>query len=807
MTSQESGVGNPELRRPPLPARLTSAERDFYLELRRLVTAAGLSCRALEEGTSSCRSESGEPSFFSKSQWSRWLNGETQPPRRAVRKLADLLAKEEIAADHLVAVWDAAFASADSPSKRDSDIPGEQLRPRQLPIPAQQFIGRARHLKTLTDLADRVASGRGPIVVVIDGTAGVGKTTLANYLAHSVRDRFPDGQLYTNMRGFDHAAEPMSSDEVLPGFLQALGVPPNSFPVSADDQAGLYRSVLADKRILIVIDNARDAEQVRPLLPGSTGSLVLITSRNRIPGLVAEGSRPLRLDPFTSNDAYELLGCRLGAGRVERESQAVRDLIALCAGLPLALSVAAAHAAMHPEFPLAALTDEFHNRGLDLLDTGDPATTTRTVLSRSYEHLSDRAARAFRLLGLLPGPDISLPAVASLSGERPDETRKGLDELTRAHLVEEHRPGRFSFHDLLRTYAAEQADRHDSDDERRTAAHRVLDHYLHSAASASVRLGPRSSVRPAPPQPGVEPVDVADKAQAMAWFEAEAPVLLALVGYANLSGFNDHAWLIPWALSPFLNLSGRYHDWVTTQWVAVAAARRLGDPRAQAHSHYLLGYALSSMGDNERAEPNVKRALDLFRQLEDRGHEAMVLNGLAVMMGEQGRHSEGLAIALDGLRMVKAVGYWWLQGTLENTVGEFYADLGQYDLGLSHCQRGLSLNRETGSRVGTAESLRVIGYIHTKRGDLTQARASYEQAVEVFRESGYVVHEAQALTDLGDALAAATNTDGARQAWLAAEAILDRISHPLADEVRTKIAALGAGSESDRVPRAVTTGR
>ncbi len=264
-------MGNPELRRPPLPARLTSAERGFYLELRRLVTAAGLSCRALEETTSSARSDSGEPSFFSKSQWARWLNGESQPSRKAVRRLAERLTKDEIAAGHLVDLWDTAFASVDSASRRDGgDKPGGQLRPRQLPIAAQRFIGRTRQLKTLTDLADQVATGRGPAVVVIDGTAGVGKTTLATHLAHTVSDQFPDGQLYANMRGFDHAIKPLSSAEVLPGFLHALGVPTGSFPVSADDQAGLYRSVLADKRVLVVIDNARDAEQVRSLLPGST---------------------------------------------------------------------------------------------------------------------------------------------------------------------------------------------------------------------------------------------------------------------------------------------------------------------------------------------------------------------------------------------------------------------------------------------------------------------------------------------------------------------------------------------------------
>ena len=484
-------MGNLDQRRPPLPARLTSAERDFYLELRRLVAAAGLSCRALQELTSSAKSDFSESSFFSKSQWGRWMNGESTPPRKAIRRLTERLAKDEIEATHLVDLWDKAFAPADSASAGDS----RQIRPRQLPVSVQQLIGRTGHLTALTCLTDQVTSGSGPVVIVIEGMAGVGKTTLANHLAHSVSDRFPDGQLYVNMRGYDHAVGPMTAGEVLPGFLDALGVAPRLFPVSGDDQAALYRSVLAGKSVLIVIDNARDAEQVRGLLPGGPGSLVLVTSRNQLAGLVAEVAHLLRLDMFTLDEARELLERRLGADRVAREPQATAELIELCGGLPLALSVAAAQAAMHPDFPLGALTSEFRSRGLDVLDTGDPATTTRSVFARSYQHLSDHAALMFRLLGIHPGPDISLPAAASLSAMPADQARRAVAELTRAHLLEEYLPGRFTFHTLLRTYAAEQGERLDSPVERKAAAHRALDYYLHTAISASARFTQRRQER------------------------------------------------------------------------------------------------------------------------------------------------------------------------------------------------------------------------------------------------------------------------------------------------------------------------
>ena len=361
-------------QRPSLPARLTAAERDFCIQLRRLVDAAGLSCRALEEATSSVRSDSEPACFYSKSQWGRWLNGESLPPRKAVRRLAEILAAEQIDAAGLIDLWGRAFAPGDTGGTWTG-----RMRPRQLPIRAQRFVGRVAQLATLTGLADQVTASNGPVVIVLEGTAGVGKTTLAIQLAHSVCGQFPDGQLYVNMRGFDPAGRPMTASEALHGFLDALGVAPTSVPVGVDDQAALYRTVLAGKRVLIVIDNARDADQVRPLLPGSPGSLVLVTSRNQLCALAAEAARPLYVEPFARDEARQLLASRLGAGRVERELQAADELSMLCARLPLALSVAAAHAVMRPGFPLAALTSEFRSRGLDLLETGDPATTIRTV--------------------------------------------------------------------------------------------------------------------------------------------------------------------------------------------------------------------------------------------------------------------------------------------------------------------------------------------------------------------------------------------------------------------------------------------
>jgi tetratricopeptide (TPR) repeat protein len=773
-------VGNVD-QRPSLPARLSSAERDFYLELRRLVSAAGLSCRALEESTS-VRSD-----FFSKSQWARWLNGISGPPRNAIRKLIERLAEDEIEAGHLVALWDKAFAPADSPPAGDNG----QIRPRQLPVSVQQFIGRTSHLQVLSGFVDQARSSSGPVVIVIEGMAGVGKTALANHLAHSVSDRFPDGQLYVNVRGYDHTVGPMKPGEVLPGFLDALGVAPQSFPVSADDQAALYRSVLAGKHVLIVIDNACDAEQVRRLLPGGPGSLVLVTSRNQLTGLVAEGAHLLRLEPFTSDEARGLLERRLGSDRVQRESQAADELVKLCAGLPLALSVAAAYVATHPDFPLAALTNEFRNRGLDVLDTGDPATTTRSVFSRSYDNLSDHAAPMFRLLGIHPGPDVSLAAAASLTAMPAEQARRAIDELTRAHLLEEYLPGRFTFHALLRAYAAEQAERLDSAADRRAAAHRVLDYYLHTAISASARLRPyHQQLRVDLPRPGVMTTEIADPGEAALWFATEAPVLLALIDYADVTGFDVHAWQIPWTLSVYFIRRGRLPDYLATQTTAVAAASRLGNPVALAHSHYRLAHAQSYRGENEASWQNVQRALALFRELGDRGNEAMALNGVASLLQDQGRHAEALEMALEGLRIVVTTGDLSLQGTLENTAGWTYAQLGEYDVALSHCQRALELEHKSGNSSAAAATLDSIGYIYRQRGDLAQSKIYYQQAIEAYRKTGDPFGEPVALSGLGETLAAMGATAAAREVWLKAEAMLERLSHPLGDQVRAKLAAL-----------------
>jgi DNA-binding SARP family transcriptional activator/tetratricopeptide (TPR) repeat protein len=638
-------------------------------------------------------------------------------------------------------------------------------------------------------------SGQTVPIVVISGTAGTGKTALAIRFGHQVAKRFPGGQLYVNLRGLDPSMPPVEPSEALRFFLDALGVPPHRIPPGTEARAALFRSLLDHRQMLVVLDNARNVAQVRPLLPGAPGSLVVVTSRNELTGLVAaEGAVPLTLDVLGDAEAYEMLSRRLGPDRVAAEPAAADEIIAACARLPLALGIAVGRAAGRPKRPLTELAAELHDaRGrLDALEADDAVTNVRAVLSWSYDQLSEPAARMFRLLGVHPGPDISLSAAASLAGMPRAAAGTALRELTRTHMVAEYLPARFTFHDLLRAYAADQAERHDPEPERRAAAHRVLDHYLHTAMAASNRFSPfRSALPPAGPQPGVLPADLTDKDQAMTWFDAEAPVLLALIAYADANQFDAHAWQIPWALGPFFNRRGRWQDYTATQQTALAAATRLGDTLALAHAHHLLGHVQSQTGAYADADPNFRRALDLFRELGDRANEAVVLNGLAGMLEKQERYDEALAVALDALRMLKAVGHWWTQATLENGVGWLYAHLGQYDRALTHCQRALSLHRDSGHRGGTADTLDSLGFVYLHLGDIAQAKAHYTRAIEAYREIGTPFGEGNSLGGLGDALLAEGDREGARAAWREAVAILDRLPHPLADEVRAKLSDLG----------------
>jgi DNA-binding SARP family transcriptional activator/tetratricopeptide (TPR) repeat protein/DNA-binding XRE family transcriptional regulator len=666
---------------------------------------------------------------------------------------------------------------------------------RQLPARVPRLAGRIDELKALTDLVGGMdmsgAPGGTVPIAVINGTPGIGKTTLAVHWAHAVAHRFPDGQLYADLRGFDLSGSPLSTAEAVRGFLDALRVPVERIPAGVQAQVGLYRSMLAGRRILVVLDNARDSAQVRPLLPASPTCLVVVTSRSELTGLMAaEGAHPVTLGLLDTADARHLLSCRLGAARVAAEPGAVDALVDMCAGLPLALSIVGARAAAHPDFPLVALVSQLRDaRGrLDAFSAGDAAGDLRAVFFCSYQHLSAAASRLFRLLGVHPGPDISLPAAASLAGVPRRRVCQLLDELTRAHLLDEGVPGRYRFHDLLRAYARELADTGDGATEGCAAFDRVLDHYLYTAHAAARLLEPhREPISLAPARPGVSSEVLADNDRARAWFSAEHLVLLAAIRHTAQARLDTYTWQLAWTLASFLERQGHWPDWVATQEAALTAARRLADQPAQAVAHRLLGRAYTRLGRYEEANAHLQRAAQAFGDLGDHDGQARTYHDLAIMSGRQIRYRDALDHAQRALDLRRGTGHRVWQARALNTVGWYHVLLGEYPQALNCCGEALALHQEFGDRQGEAHTLDTLGYTHHHLGQHRDAVACYQRALEVFRAFGDHYEEADTLTRLGDTHKAAEDLDAARCAWQHALSILTDLGHPVAGTVRTKL--------------------
>ena len=665
--------------------------------------------------------------------------------------------------------------------------------PHLLPGAAPHFTGRAAELAALSEVLDRAGSHAPGTVVIsaIGGTAGVGKTALAVRWAHQVAGQFPDGQLYVNLRGFGPSGTPVTPAEVIRAFLDALGVPANQIPLSLEGQAGRYRSLLAGRRMLIVLDNARDEQQVRPLLPAGPGCLVIVTSRNKLAGLAAaEGARLFTLDVLTPLEAGQMLGARLSAGRVSTEPDAVTEIAARCARLPLALAIAAARAAAHPDLPLSALAAELRDASsrLDALATGEDATDARAVLSWSYQQLGPATARMFRLLGLHPGPDITAPAAASLAGTDPPQARRLLRELTRGCLLTEHSPGRYALHDLLRAYATERAQATDGQQARHQATARTLDHYLHTAHAADRLLNPsRDQITVPACADGVRPERLRDYGQAMEWFRAEHKVLLASLALAADAGFDTHAWQIPWAIVDFCEFRGHWHDWIATQRTAITAARRAGHRAAEARCCRALGYAYARTGRDDEAFDHLSRALGLFHQVGDPIGEARTQQDLSWVLDRQGRPALALHHDRLALRLYEEAGHAAGQANALNAIGWLHAVLGDQQQAVDYCRQALVLHRELGNRRGEAATWDSLGYAHHHLGQHSEAVTYYRRSLSVFRELADRSNEAEILTHLGDACHAAGELHQARDAWRQALAILDELHHPDADHVRAKL--------------------
>jgi DNA-binding SARP family transcriptional activator/tetratricopeptide (TPR) repeat protein len=666
--------------------------------------------------------------------------------------------------------------------------------PRQLPAGVAHFTGRAAGLAALeTWLREASGAAESAKVMVIGGTAGAGKTALAVYWAHQAAENFPDGQLYVNLRGFDPSGTPVAPADALRWFLSAFGVTEGQMPDSVDAQAAMYRSLLAGRRVLVVLDNARDAPQVRPLLPGSSSCLVVVTSRARLPGLAAtEGARLVPLDVLTVAEARELLATRLGQ-RAAAEPAAVHQLTGLCSRLPLALSIMAARAAARPCLPLADFARELADATgrLDALDAGDPAASVRAVFSWSCQQLSEPAARLFGLLGLHAGPDITVAAAASLAGLAPGRAGALIGELADANLIAEHVPGRYAFHDLLRAYAADLGAAMDGGAQRHEAVRRVLDHYLHTALCGARLLHPAlRDVPMEPPRPGVTPETVVSTAEALAWFTAEHQVLLAAVaqaGEAGEAGLDAHAWQLPWTLGPFFDFQGHWHDLAASQHIAIAAAARLGDVAGQAQAYRDLGRARLRLGAPADADTCFGRALGIYRQLGDTVSEARAQVKIAEAAEQQGRLSDALSHAQEALTLFEAERNQRGIAEALNAVGWFHANLGDYEKAVLCCERALGLISEHGDRLYEAATLDSMGYALSHLRRHAEAIGCFRTSVRIYEELRARYYQAAVLVHLGDACQAAGEPAGARQAWRDALDILDDLQHPDAERARARL--------------------
>ena len=668
--------------------------------------------------------------------------------------------------------------------------------PRQLPPPTRHFVGRDEPLKELDELLDQAASGHEQDsmsqITAISGTAGVGKTTLALYWAHHVADRFPDGQLYVNLRGFDPSNTPVEPADAMRSLLEALDVAADRVPPATEARLGLLRSVLAGQRMLILLDNARDAAQVRPLLAAAPGCLTVITSRNQLTSLAAtQGAQLISLDVLSQPEATQLLQRQLGPERLAGEQEAAGELTELCARLPLALAIIAARAAARRSLPLAALVAELADDPgvLDALHGGDTDTSIRAVFSWSVGQLSGEAAQMFRLLGAHPGPEISRPAAASLAGLTVSQAGRLLTELTDAHLLAEIAPGRFAFHDLLRAYAAEQAVEHFGPDEFAGARLRALDHYLQTGFAAVLLLQPhRTKIIISPPQAGVRTEPLADYQEALAWLQAEHQVMLTAVTLADRGGHDEHAWQLAWALADFLDWRGHWQDCAATQEIALAACRRLGHLSGQALIHRSLARTCDRLGRYDETAPHLWSALELYNEIGDPLGLAKCHAEMAAALERETRYDDAIGHAEQALQQFRAAGHSAGEASALNSLGWCHAMAGHHTLALEHCQQAVDLQRQIGDRHSEADSWDSIGYAHHHLGQYEEAIACYRRALGFYTEIGYRQFQAETLAHLADTQQASGLAAEARQTWQQALTIMEDLHHPDTERVRAKLA-------------------
>lgn len=650
--------------------------------------------------------------------------------------------------------------------------------PSQVPLSIRFFSGREAELIRLDRLRSEVGRERSSTVtVVVDGLPGIGKTSLVVHWAHRVAAQFPDGRLFVNLQGFDPGDAVVESGEALAHLLNGLCVPHAQMPADVEARATLFRTLMAERRMLIILDNARDEEQVRPLLPAAPGSLVVVTSRNRLTGLVAQqGAYPLTLQPPTLTEARNGMRARLGDLRVEGDEAALDEIIDRCGRLPLAMAVVGARAVAYPDWKLRDIAAELRQaESLDFFDGEEPRSDVRSVFSWSYRRLSEPAARLFRLLPTHPGPDFGLATVASLAGIAPRTARDLIAELTRTRLLNEIRRGRYAFHDLIRVYAMELGSTSDAEADRHEALARVLDHLCQTGYSANLRLLPaKPLLPPLPPRDGVTPQQVPGVPEAMAWFTTELAVLEASAGITGVPGFR--AWRLVESLMPYYQRRGMHHSWGTSSALALQAAEAENDREGQAHMHRVLAGARVFSGRTTSAIAHLERALALFDELGrtlEKGYaycnlgwvryargeldEALGHYEHALKIFEHADNERATALALLGAgycrtragayrtavrdldrasAILDRAGDASSGGSCASVLGDALVGLGRFDEGIESRRRAEELFLRAGNDIEVADNGHSLGDILHRAGRRSEAVAAWREARRRYAELG-----------------------------------------------------------------------
>lgn len=643
------------------------------------------------------------------------------------------------------------------PSAHSAPVPG------QLPGDVHGFVNRVGELEVLSThlRAEDSAGGSEAPVHVITGTAGVGKTALALHWAHRVRDHFPDGQLYVDLRGYG-SGPPVEPDQALERFVRAFGVPADAVPADVDSRSALYRSLLAERRVLVVLDNAATAAQVRPLLPGSSACVVLVTSRDRLSGLVArDGARRLTVRTLEPAEAVELLEHVTENHRPRDEPHEIAELARLCGELPLALRIAAERAAGRPHMPLAELIQDLRDESAlwDALatDEEEEADAVRSVFAWSYRALPEETARLFRLLGLHPGHDFDAGSAAVLSGLPVRRARRVLDMLVGAHLVEQTGPDRYRFHDLLRSYALDQARREEPAESQQEALGRLLSWYLRTADAAARAVD--SPLRQL--EPGSGPTGSAsdgireftDNADAIRWFEAESRNLVAMAEAAAGAGMDAIAWRLPIVLRHVYVYRTPMSAWIATTLLGLGAARREQEHAAEADLLESLGMAYVQSHRMQEGITHHRQALRLRQELGDELGEAMSLNALGLAHLREHRLDEARADFERSLDIARRLGERRWAGIALGNLADALLDAGELRASVALAEEAVAVHRETGNRMSEFACLACLGAAWRELESTDRALSYAQRALDVARELDNPVREGFALLELGRAQA------------------------------------------------------